>query len=108
MIIHWKQVIKIPKIDIYGKGTSTKRLIEITEEYINKAEINYQNVWVVFGKDDFPDFGEAVKNGIRSWMSSSSNTSLPKMVTKKILKIFTTFSTLLAVWILPLKMRKDE
>ncbi len=57
-------IVEVPEIDIYGQGTSTERLIEITEEYVNKAKIIYQNIWVIFDKDDFTDFDSAITNGI--------------------------------------------
>lgn len=56
-------VIKVPEIDIYGQGASTDRLIEITEEYVSKAKIIYQNIWVIFDKDEFLDFDSAIING---------------------------------------------
>lgn len=54
-------VVEIPLIDIHGEGVSTGKLIEKTDEIVNKANIIYQNIWVVFDKDDFADFDEAVK-----------------------------------------------
>lgn len=57
-------VIEVPEIDIYGQGISTERLIQITEEHVNKAKIIYQNIWVIFDKDDFPDFDSAITSGI--------------------------------------------
>ena len=50
-------------IDICGEGASTQKLIEITERYVSKARIPYQNIWVVFDKDDFQDFDQAIKEG---------------------------------------------
>ncbi len=50
-------------IDICGEGASTQKLIEITERYVNKARIPYQNIWVVFDKDDFRNFDQAIKDG---------------------------------------------
>ena len=58
------QVIEAPVIDIYGKGCSTEKLIEITEKIVKDAKIAYQNVWVVFDKDDFDDFDEAIANAV--------------------------------------------
>lgn len=54
-------VIELPLIDIHGSGTSTGKLIEITERIVQKANIMYQNVWVVFDKDDFEDFDKAIE-----------------------------------------------
>lgn len=62
-------IIEVPQIDIYGEGTSTERLISITEEYVSKAKIIYQNIWVVFDKDDFPDFDSAVNLGVSKGFS---------------------------------------
>lgn len=56
-------VIEAPLIDIYGEGRSTGKLIEITERIIKEAKVIYQNVWVVFDKDDFEDFEQAIKDG---------------------------------------------
>lgn len=57
-------VVEVPIIDIHGKGCSTGKLIEITEEIVKKAKIIYQNVWVVFDKDDFDDFDQAISGGM--------------------------------------------
>ncbi len=56
-------VVEAPTIDIHGKGSSTGKLIELTEELVKKAKIMYQHIWVVFDKDDFEDFDEAIKLG---------------------------------------------
>lgn len=56
-------VIENPIIDIYGEGCSTGKLIEVTEQIVKDAKILYQNVWVVFDKDDFEDFDEAISMG---------------------------------------------
>lgn len=52
-----------PAIDICGQGCSTGKLIELTDALVKNARINYQNVWVVFDKDDFDDFDQAIKDG---------------------------------------------
>ncbi len=57
------QVVEVPNIDMYGEGSSTERLISITEQYVSKANIIYQNIWVVFDKDDFQDFDDAITEG---------------------------------------------
>ena len=51
---------RIDVIDIYGEGCGTGKLIEVTERIVKEAKILYQNVWVVFDKDDFDDFDEAI------------------------------------------------
>lgn len=58
-------VVEIPRIDVEGEGCSTGKLIEVTDELIKEANIIYQNVWVVFDKDDFQDFDCAIKDGVR-------------------------------------------
>jgi len=55
--------IKELVIDIHGEGCSTGRLIEITDQIVKDAKIMYQNIWVVFDKDDFEDFDQAIKDG---------------------------------------------
>ena len=56
-------IVEVPEIDIHGEGASTRKLIEITEQYVNKGNIIYQNIWVVFDKDDFEDFDCAIEEG---------------------------------------------
>ena len=46
-------IVEVPLIEIRGQGRSTGKLIDITEQIVKKAKIMYQNVWVVFDKDDF-------------------------------------------------------
>lgn len=58
-------IVANPTIEICGKGCATSKLIEVTEQMVKEAKILYQNVWVVFDKDDFEDFDEAVKEGLR-------------------------------------------
>lgn len=55
----------IPVIDIEGKGCSTGSLIEATDLLVKEAKTFYQNIWVVFDKDDFKDFDEAIREGER-------------------------------------------
>ena len=57
-------VIEVPLIDIHGEGCATGKLIEITEKIVKEANVIYQNIWVVFDKDDFEDFNQAIKDGI--------------------------------------------
>lgn len=52
---------KAPTIDIHGEGASTNKLVEITENLVKSAKTIYQNIWVVFDKDSFRDFDEAIK-----------------------------------------------
>lgn len=58
-------IVEAPLIEISGEGCSTGKLIEIAERIVKDAKIMYQNVWVVFDKDHFPDFDEAVMAGKR-------------------------------------------
>lgn len=58
-------VVELPAIDIQGKGSSTGKLIEITEQLVKEAKILYQNVWIVFDKDDFEDFDQAIQDGLK-------------------------------------------
>ena len=56
-------IVENPVIDIFGQGCSTSRLIEATEEIVKDSKVFYQNIWVVFDKDDFKDFDEAIRLG---------------------------------------------
>ena len=56
-------IVEMPRIDIHGQGVSTMQLIEDTNRIIKNAKIMYQNIWVVFDKDDFIDFDEAIIKG---------------------------------------------
>lgn len=58
------EVVEAPEIDIHGEGSSTGKLIEITDRIVKEAKIIYQNIWVVFDKDDFEDFDQAIKDGV--------------------------------------------
>lgn len=58
------EVVEVPVIDVHGEGCATGKLVEITERIVKDAKIMYQNVWVVFDKDDFEDFDQAIKDGI--------------------------------------------
>ena len=57
------QVVEVPAIDIYGEGCATGKLIEEVRQLVKKAKIFYQNVWIVFDKDDFEDFDQAIQEG---------------------------------------------
>ena len=57
------QVVEVPAIDIYGEGCATGKLIEEARQLVKKAKIFYQNVWIVFDKDDFEDFDQAIQEG---------------------------------------------
>ena len=46
--------------DILGMGQSTCRLVRTAIEERDRSMIEYDRVWVVFDKDDFADFNEAI------------------------------------------------
>lgn len=52
--------VEKPTITPQGEGTCTVRLVEETARIASRAPIVYSQVWVVFDKDDFPDFNDAV------------------------------------------------
>lgn len=56
-------IYEMPIIEISGEGCSTTSLIEKADELVSKARLIYQNVWIVFDKDDFSDFDSAIKEG---------------------------------------------
>lgn len=58
-------ITEAPFIDIQGEGCSTSRLIDIAVQIVKDAKIFYQNVWLVFDKDDFEDFDAAIKEAKR-------------------------------------------
>lgn len=49
-----------PVIDPEGVGRSTVRLIREAQKLEKRGNILYSQVWVVFDKDDFTDFDEAI------------------------------------------------
>lgn len=55
------EVVPVPDISIHGEGSSTTSLIHKADEYVNKSKILYQHVWIVFDKDDFLDFDDAIQ-----------------------------------------------
>ena len=52
--------IEKPLITPRGEGKSTVSLVEEAAKIASRAPIMYSQVWVVFDKDDFDDFDEAV------------------------------------------------
>lgn len=56
-------VVEVPFIDIHGEGCATGSLIQATERIVKTAKVMYQNIWVVFDKDDFKDFDQAIEEG---------------------------------------------
>lgn len=59
------KLMEVPTFEIRGEGCSTCKLVEKTEEIVKKAKVLYQNIWVVFDKDDFQDFDEAIVEGTK-------------------------------------------
>lgn len=69
-------IIEQPLIDVHGEGCSTTRLVEVADQIIKDAKIIYQNVWIVFDKDDFDDFDQAIQEAInRGYNVAWSNQS---------------------------------
>lgn len=58
-------VVDVPIIDISGEGCSTMALIRKTEKILNRSPQVYQNVWLVFDKDDCTDFDAAIAEAER-------------------------------------------
>ena len=52
--------VEKPMIDARGEGKGTVKLVEAASKFANHARIVYSQKWVVFDKDDFSDFDEAV------------------------------------------------
>lgn len=52
--------VKEPTIAIHGEGKCTVSLVEEASRIVKCANIFYEQVWVVFDKDDFSDFDEAI------------------------------------------------
>lgn len=66
---YFKELVKdkyseVRSVDIVGAGRSTCSLIRETEELRDRLErqrqLKFDRVWVVFDKDDFNDFNEAI------------------------------------------------
>lgn len=53
--------IDVPSFDIKGEGRNTVSLVKEAARINDLPENNYQHVWVVFDKDDFGDFDEAIE-----------------------------------------------
>ena len=67
---YFKELVKdkfseVRSEEIIGEGRSTCALVRKTEEIRNKLEqqrqLRFDRIWVVFDKDDFPDFNEAIE-----------------------------------------------
>ncbi len=58
-------VVAVLEVDCLGEGMSTTSLVNKTDEIVNKAKIIYQNIWVVFDKDDYDDFDSAIEIAVK-------------------------------------------
>lgn len=68
--------VEKPTITTQGEGKCTVSLVQETAKIVRNANIVYSQVWVVFDKDDFRDFDEAIelaeKYGFRvAWSNQS-------------------------------------
>ena len=57
------ETVNIPYLTVEGKGRSTIQLLSEVEKIVSKSRIIYQYVWVLFDKDQFDDFDDAIKLG---------------------------------------------
>jgi len=68
--------VKKPIIETCGEGKCTVSLVHAAGKIVNQAHIMYENVWIVFDKDDFDDFDEAIdlakKLGFKTAWSNQS------------------------------------
>lgn len=68
--------VKKPSIDTKGEGKCTVSLVEATTKFVSRTHNIYSQVWVVFDKDDFEDFDEAIdlaeKRGYKTAWSNQS------------------------------------
>lgn len=55
------KIESIPIIDVIGEGQNTTSLVNIVEKRVKEAKIIYENIWIVFDKDDFEQFDKAIK-----------------------------------------------
>lgn len=53
--------VKKPFIETQGEGRCTVSLVNETAKIVSRAPVIYENIWVVFDKDSFDDFDEAVE-----------------------------------------------
>lgn len=64
------------EVEIEGAGRVTTSLVEWVAKKVNRSPRNYDNVWVVFDRDDFMSFDEAVfaaeRNGFHAAWSNEA------------------------------------
>lgn len=53
--------IDVPSIEVRGEGRSTVSLVKEAGRINDLPENNYQHIWIVFDKDDFDDFNDAIE-----------------------------------------------
>ena len=53
-------VVELNDVEIQGVGRSTTELLKETEKYVSRSRNIYQEIWLVFDKDDFKDFDDAI------------------------------------------------
>ena len=53
--------VEKPLIETCGEGKCTVSLVEETSKIVSRSKTMYSQVWVVFDKDDFGDFDEAIE-----------------------------------------------
>lgn len=53
--------VEKPTIDPEGIGRSTVKLVSEAKKLVARGKIHYSQVWIVFDKDDFQDFDEAIR-----------------------------------------------
>ena len=58
-------IVEPPKINIQRQGVSTMKLVKQTDKIVKNAKIMYQNIWLVFDRDEFQDFDAAIAAGER-------------------------------------------
>lgn len=68
--------VEKPIIKTQGEGKCTVRLVEEASRIVSRSRLIYSQVWVVFDKDDFQDFDDAVSlaenRGFRAAWSNQS------------------------------------
>lgn len=54
------RVSRVREVDIQGEGRGTVSLVKQALSLVEKSSTEYDRVWVVFDKDDFEDFNQAI------------------------------------------------
>lgn len=70
--------LTVPTLSIEGMGTSNFRLIEDVADYLRTSPRLYENIWLVFDKDDIPEnyFDNAIKQASSlGWQVAWANDS---------------------------------